>query len=400
MLQYDYLIVGGGMTADSAVQGIRNSDTNGSIGLISAESNPPYDRPPLSKGLWTGDVDFEEIWRSTQDLGVTLHLNQRAQMLDPEQKRVTTHDGTLFQYQQLLLATGSRPRRIPHDIPEVIYYRTLNDYQTLVRAVDAHDEFGVIGGGFIGSEIAAALTLQEKPVTMIFPDNGIGGRMFPKTVSQYLNTYYQEQGTRIRAGEFVTSITKEGARVQIETRSGDTSTFDCVIAGIGVIPNTDLAHTAGLEALNGIVVDQYLRTSNQDIFAAGDVANFPNPQLGTRIRVEHEDNANTMGERAGQNMAGDLEAYDHLPSFYSDLFDVGYEAVGSFNVNDDIVIDWLEEYHEGVIYYLSDQRIRGVVLWNVWDQVDAARALIAEPGPFTTKNVQGLLPIDVEDTGT
>jgi NADPH-dependent 2,4-dienoyl-CoA reductase/sulfur reductase-like enzyme len=400
MLQYDYLIVGGGMTADSAVQGIRNSDTDGAIGVISAESNPPYDRPPLSKGLWTGDADFEDIWRSTQDLGVTLHLNQRAQTLDPEQKRVTTHDGTSFQYQQLLLATGCRPRRIPNDIPEVIYYRTLNDYQNLVRAVDTHDEFGVIGGGFIGSEIAAALTLQGKSVTMIFPDVGIGGRMFPKTVSQYLNTYYREQGAMIQAGEFVTSITKEAEHIQIQTRSGYTSTFDCVIAGIGVIPNNDLAYTAGLEVTNGIVVDRYLRTSQHDIFAAGDVANFPNPQLGTRMRVEHEDNANTMGDRAGRNMTGDLAAYDHLPSFYSDLFDVGYEAVGSFNVDADIIIDWHEEYQEGVIYYLSDQRIRGVMLWNVWDQVDAARALIAKPGPFTSKNVQGLLPTDIEDTST
>ncbi len=189
MEQYNYLIIGGGMTADSAVQGIRSIDANGTIGVISLESDPPYDRPPLSKGLWTGDVDFEEIWRSTQDSGAILHLGQLVQSIDPARKQVTTQTGVKYQYQKLLLATGGTPRRLPQDISEIIYYRTLQDYRTLLSAVERYDNFCVIGGGFIGSELAAALNMQGKTVTMIFPEIGVGGLVFPTELSTDLSSY-------------------------------------------------------------------------------------------------------------------------------------------------------------------------------------------------------------------
>src|SRR5262249_34757702 len=148
---------------------------------------------------------------------------------------------------------------------------------------------------------------------------------------------------------------------------------------------------AGLKVSNGIEVDEQLRTSIPDIYAAGDVAEFFNPALGKRVRVEHEDNANTMGTVAGQNMAGAGKLYDHQPFFYSDLFDLGYEAVGDLDSRLETVVDWKEEYREGVIYYLEQGRVRGVLLWNTWGQVDNARALIAEPGPFTEKELRGRL---------
>jgi NADPH-dependent 2,4-dienoyl-CoA reductase/sulfur reductase-like enzyme len=170
-----------------------------------------------------------------------------------------------------------------------------------------------------------------------------------------------------------------------------------VIAGIGVTPNVELARQAGLMtdngmADNGIEVDAALRTSAPDIYAAGDVANFANPALGIRLRVEHEDNANTMGRMAGRSMAGSAESYDHLPFFYSDLFDMGYEAVGQVDSGLEVVADWREPHREGVLYYLRGGRVRGVLLWNVWGQVDAARRLIAEPGPFRPEDLHGRLP--------
>lgn len=167
---------------------------------------------------------------------------------------------------------------------------------------------------------------------------------------------------------------------------------DGVVAGIGIVPNVELARAAGLDLENGIKVDPSLRTSQPDIFAAGDAASFMNPTLGVRLRVEHEDNANTMGRMAGQSMAGKSVSYDHLPSFYSDLFDLGFEAVGEVDSRLETVADWKEPFREGVVYYLKDGRVRGVLLWNVWDQVDAARALIAEPGPFQAANLKGRLP--------
>ena len=167
---------------------------------------------------------------------------------------------------------------------------------------------------------------------------------------------------------------------------------DGVVAGLGIQPNVALAEQAGLAVEDGILVDEHLRTSQEAIYAAGDVANFPNPALGRRLRVEHEDNANTMGAAAGRNMAGAARPYTHLPFFYSDLFDLGYEAVGDLDARLETVADWKEPYREGVVYYLGDGRVRGVLLWNVWEQVDAARRLIAEPGPFRAQDLRGRLP--------
>jgi NADPH-dependent 2,4-dienoyl-CoA reductase/sulfur reductase-like enzyme len=178
----------------------------------------------------------------------------------------------------------------------------------------------------------------------------------------------------------------------LETNTNRQIVVDGVVAGVGIEPNVELAQTVGLKVENGIVVDEFLRTSQSDIHAAGDVAVFFNPALGKRIRVEHEDNANSMGRLAGRNMAGKSEAYHHLPFFYSDMFDLGYEAVGELDTRLEIFADWKRLNEEGVIYYLQNGRVRGVLLWNVWDQVEAARQLIAEPGPFTVKDLEGRLP--------
>jgi NADPH-dependent 2,4-dienoyl-CoA reductase/sulfur reductase-like enzyme len=191
------------------------------------------------------------------------------------------------------------------------------------------------------------------------------------------------------AKDGVANIERRNGRLRVRTSQGKEILADGVVAGIGVQPNVDLAIRAGLTVTNGISVDEILRTSNPDIYAAGDVANFHNPALGKRIRVEHEDNAVTMGERAGRNMAGDSRSYDHLPFFYSDLFDLGYEAVGELDGRMEIVQDWKTEFREGVIYYLGEHRVRGVLLWNTWGKVAAARELIAQPGPFEERTVRG-----------
>jgi 3-phenylpropionate/trans-cinnamate dioxygenase ferredoxin reductase subunit len=167
---------------------------------------------------------------------------------------------------------------------------------------------------------------------------------------------------------------------------------DGVIAGIGIRPNVQLAEAAGIAVDNGIIVDEALRTSHPHIFAAGDVAAFHNPALNMRMRVEHEDNANTMGKLAGEAMAGEPVKYEHLPFFYSDLFDLGYEAVGLLDPRLNMAVDWREPYHKGVIYYLREGRVVGVLLWNVWEQVEGARKLIAEPGPFEPSDLRGRLP--------
>jgi 3-phenylpropionate/trans-cinnamate dioxygenase ferredoxin reductase component len=180
-------------------------------------------------------------------------------------------------------------------------------------------------------------------------------------------------------------VVGSGQYLKVLTESGRRIEANGVVAGIGVQPNVALAAVAGLKVDNGIVVNRMLQTSHADVYAAGDVANFYDSGLGVHRRVEHEDNANQMGKAAGRIMAGDTTPYEHSPMFYSDLFDLGYEAVGELDSRLETVIDWQEPYQTGVIYYLKDQRMRGVLLWNVWGQVEAARALIAAGQTVTTE---------------
>ncbi|HEX4645920.1 MAG TPA: FAD/NAD(P)-binding oxidoreductase [Verrucomicrobiae bacterium] len=391
MPHYTYLIVGGGMTADAATRGIREVDPQGSIGLISAEADPPYDRPPLTKGLWKGQA-LDSIWRKTQDRKVDLHLERKAENIDPARKRVTDDQGTEHFYEKLLLATGGTPRRLPFDGGQIIYYRNLRDYQRLRALTEKARRFAVIGGGFIGSEIAAALALNEKEVTMLFPGESIGARLFPRDLSEFLNDYYRQKGVKLLAGESAAGMEQRGGELVLKLKSGGELAVEGVVAGLGIEPDIELARQTGIKVDNGILVDEFLCSSQPDIYAAGDVASFFNPALGKRLRVEHEDNANTMGRQAGRNMAGRSEPYHHLPFFYSDLFDLGYEAVGETDSRLETVSDWKTPFREGVVYYLREGRVRGVLLWNVWGQVDAARKLITEPGPFRAEDLKGRLP--------
>jgi NADPH-dependent 2,4-dienoyl-CoA reductase/sulfur reductase-like enzyme len=247
----------------------------------------------------------------------------------------------------------------------------------------------VIGGGFIGSEIAAALTMVGAKVTMIFLEDAISGLVFPSDLAHYLNDYYREKGVDVVPNASVTGVEKEGQRFTVRTEDGRTFATDGVVAGLGIRPNVDLAKEVGLEVDNGIVVNQRLETSAPDIYAAGDVANFRHVGLGERTRVEHEDNAVSMGKLAGMNMAGGNEMYERIPMFYSDLFDHGYEAVGELNSELETVLDWEDEFQKGVVYYLGDGRVRGVLLWNFWKQVGNARALMMEKGPFKAEDLNG-----------
>ena len=395
MPQYRYLIVGGGMTAAAAVEGIRQLDQTGSIGLIGVEPDPPYKRPPLSKALWKGKP-LDTIWQPIQDKGVNLHLGRQARSLDPQGKCVVDDQGTTYGYDRLLLATGGTPRHLHFPDDGVIYYRTLADYHDLRAYTETNRRFAVIGGGFIGSEIAAALAMNGKDVVMVFPETHIGGRLFPADLGQFLDGFYRDKGVEVVPGESVVGLERGGAGYTIRSRNATTSqerqiVADVVVAGIGIQPNTALAQGAGLAIDNGVVVDELLRTTAPDVYAAGDVASFPNALLGQRMRVEHEDNANTMGAWAGRALAGDEKPYDHLSYFYSDLFELGYEAVGDLDARLETVADWQEPFREGILYYLREGRVRGVLLWNVWGQVDAARRLLAEPGPLHAE-LRGRLP--------
>ena len=387
MKHYKYLIIGGGLAGDAAVQGIRELDKDSSIGMFSMELNPPYTRPNLSKQLWKG-TPLEKIWKHTESRGVELLLNHKITELDLQKKCVRDEMGEEYSFDKLLLATGGTPNRLPFG-EDIIYYRNLQDYQRLRALSERGEHFLVIGGGFIGSEIAAALAMNGKKVVMVFPDESISANIFPKELSHYLNDYYRDKGVDVVVNDKVAGVEKNGDHSTVRTKNGFRFEVDGVVAGIGIRPNLELAEQVGLKMENGIIVDEQLRTSAADIYAAGDVANFYHAALGKRVRVEHEDNAIHMGKVAGRNMAGAQEAYTHTPFFYSDLFDLGYEAVGDLNSELQTVMDWQEPFKKGVIYYLENDRVRGVLLWNVWEQVENARALMKEKGPFKADDLKG-----------
>jgi NADPH-dependent 2,4-dienoyl-CoA reductase/sulfur reductase-like enzyme len=382
--KFKYIIVGGGLAGASAVEGIRSRDTSGSIALFGKENRIPYDRPPLSKGLWLGKTNldqlpvYDESFYKTNN--VHLYLNTEITTVEPKNGRVIDGNGNRYEYDKLLIATGGEPRRLSFGEGVVHYYRTVDDYLSLREAADHMEEFLLIGGGFIGGELAAALTLNKKKVTMIFPERFILQKVLPGDLAAYVTEYYRAKGVNVLSGDVLTDIQRAGGKTLATMKSGKKITADMTLAAIGLNLHVEMAKQAGLKIENGIAVNTYLQTSDPDIYAAGDVAFFPSPSLGKSIRVEHWNNAQSQGKHVGENMAGANKPFTYLPYFYSDLFDLGFEAVGELDSRMKTFADWRESAgggREGVVYYLDDgNRVKGVLLWNVWEKVDAARVLI------------------------
>ncbi len=393
-----YLIIGAGLAGTSALEGIRELDKRGKIVLIGSEQHLPYDRPPLSKKLWTGKKKVEDIFLHGQEFyvgqGASLVLGRTVTSLDPKARLATDDRGTTYQYQKILLAMGGIPRRLPipgGDLQGISYFRTLDDYQALRSAAKPGSSAVVIGGGFIGSELTAALAMNKVDVTMIFPDPWLVNRVFPEQLGRALQRNFQERGIRILSPAKPVEITKQGGRFLTRTDVGTMLASDMLVAGLGIALSLDLARRAGLQTANGVIVNEYLEASLPDVYAAGDIAFFPYGALGKQTRVEHWDNALNQGKQAGRNMAGARERYDYMPYFFSDLFEFGYEAVGDVDAQLDIFADWQKENEQGVIYYLRDNRVRGAMMCNVWDKVETAREIIRKGEGMTPEKLKGLI---------
>lgn len=395
---HQYVIVGSGLAGVSAAEGIRERDPSGSILMLGREPDLPYDRPPLTKQLWFGKKQPDEIFLHPREWyqanGIELVQGRSARQLDLAGKLVIDDSGARHAYQKLLLATGGEPRRLPipgGDLEGICYFRSFADYRRMRMQARSGRTAVVIGGGFIGSEMAAALIQAEASVTLIFPGAYLGQHGFPETLGRAIEKMYQERGIRILSGDVPTSIVRRGDRFVTRTRAGAELVSDMVVAGIGVWPGIELAREAGLALDDGIVVNDRLQSSHPDVYVAGDAARFPYAALGRAMRVEHWDNAQTQGKHAGRNMAGAAEPYLHMPFFYSDLFEFGYEAVGEVSNKLETFADWQEENRTGVIYYLANGRVRGAMMCNVWDKVEAARALIRSGATHSPESLRGAI---------
>jgi NADPH-dependent 2,4-dienoyl-CoA reductase/sulfur reductase-like enzyme len=375
---YDYLIIGGGMVADSAAKAIQDVDPNGSIGIISADPDEPVTRPALTKKLWTDpDFEFEQVWLKTvEQTGAQLITGLTVDSIDPAQHTISA-GGRTVGYRRLLLATGGEPTRL--DLPEddrVIHFRSVDDYRRLRRLAGGGHRIAVVGGGYIGTELAAGLAQNDTQVIMIFPQELIYAEKFPRQLAEHLTDLYRHHDIELHPQTKITGGEVQATGVRLSTDNGDEIEADAVVVGLGVTPRTDLAEKAGLEVTDGVIVDEFLTTSDPDVLAAGDIASYPDAILG-RQRVEHVDNANAMGTRAGRNLAGAHEPYDYTPYFYSELFGNRYEAVGTLDASAELVETREGDHDRGVVYYLDGQcGVAGVLLWNVDDKTDRAREVI------------------------
>ncbi len=376
---YRYLIIGGGLAADAAVMGIRAVDEAGTIALLTEESYPPYRRPMLSKSLWRG-TPLEEMWLPTADAGVSIQTGIRAVSLDRNAKCVWDAQGNQWGFEKLLLATGCAPRTLSQASGERLYFRTLKDYFTLREQLEEAERVGIIGGGYIGSELGAALAMNGKRVTMLFPESGICARLFPPVMSDWLNAFYRVQGVEVLPWVLVEAV-ERAKHWQVRLSDGRVQAFDALVAGLGVLPRDELAKQAGLEAPNGIRVDEFFQTDHPDVYAAGDVALFPYAQLGIETRVEHEDHAIASGFYAGQAMAGAAQPYEHIPMFYSELFDIRYEAVGLIDSQLETRLEGALPEGAGIITYYHGSRLVGALSWRGACSVDALRDMLRQNRP-------------------
>jgi 3-phenylpropionate/trans-cinnamate dioxygenase ferredoxin reductase component len=381
-----FVIVGGGLAGAKAAETLREEGFDGTVVLFGSEPERPYERPPLSKGYLQGNDERESVfvhpeqWYAEHD--VDLRVGVTVDAIDPAGHTVA-FGGQTHGYDKLLLATGASPR--PIDIPGVdldgvFYLRTLGESERLRSVLGGGRRVVVIGAGWIGLETAAAAQQAGGSVTVVEPQPVALLTALGPELGGMFTDLHSSRGVRFLFGETVQEIHGDAARRvgSVVTSGGTTIPADAVIVGIGAVPNDGLASAAGLEVSNGVLADAALRTSNPDIYAAGDVANSFNPLLRRRVRVEHWGNALTGGPAAARSMLGKDVTYDPVPYFYSDQYDLGMECAGlpSPGSYDQIVYRGDRDGMEFIAFWLSGGRLVAGMNVNVWDVTDDIQALI------------------------
>jgi 3-phenylpropionate/trans-cinnamate dioxygenase ferredoxin reductase component len=378
-----HVIVGASLTGARAAATLREEGFEGRVVLVGAETERPYERPPLSKDYLRGEAGRDRLYVHDEDFygeqQIELRLGRSAKTLDTARRELELEGGERLRYDRLLLATGAEPRRLSipgSDLEGVLYLRSVEDSDALRERFRHSRSVVVVGAGWIGSEVAASARQRGLEVTVIDPTAVPLERVLGTEVGAVYRDIHTDHGVRMLLGTGVDAI--EGAEVVERVRTGDGHEVDCdlVVVGVGVEPRTRLASQAGLALDDGIAVDERLQTSAPGVFAAGDVANAHHPFYGDRIRVEHWANALNQGPAAARNMLGKSAAYERLPYFFSDQYDVGMEYTGYARRWDRVVFRGDPASREFIAFWLvRDQVVAGMNV-NVWDVTDPIRRLI------------------------
>ncbi|MFJ7909072.1 NAD(P)/FAD-dependent oxidoreductase [Kitasatospora sp. NPDC096204] len=381
------VIVGASLGGAKAAEALREAGYRGGIVLIGEEHERPYERPPLSKGYLQGKTPREKIyvhppqWYAEHD--VTLRLGTAVASIDPAGHTVTLTDDGEVEYGKLLLTTGSVPRRLPvpgADQDGVLYLRRVEDSDRIKAALRPGARIAVIGAGWIGLEVAAAAREAGAEVTVLEALELPLLRVLGREVAQVFADLHREHGVDLRFGVKVAELTGDGGTVSgVRLADGTTVAADAVVVGIGIAPATGLAEAAGLEVDNGVKTDQHLRTSDPDVYAAGDVANAYHPLFGRHVRVEHWANALNQPQTAARALLGQPDAvYDRVPYFFTDQYDLGMEYVGYVEPDgyDRVVFRGDPAAREFIAFWLSGGRVLAGMNVNVWDVTDPIRELV------------------------
>ena len=386
-----HLIVGASLAGAKAAETLREEGFDGPLVMVGAERERPYERPPLSKDYLLGKAERETVYVHPQqwyaEHQVDLRLGVTVTGIHPSAHEVSLADGSRIGYAKLLLATGSSPRRpsVPGaGLDGVLYLRTVGDSDRIKAALQSSSRVAVIGAGWIGLETAAAARAAGLAVTVLEMAELPLLRVLGREVAQVFATLHQENGVDLRCGVQVAEITGSGGRADgVLLTDGSRIEADVVIAGVGITPNSQLASAAGLEASNGIRVDAQLRSSDPDIYAAGDVANAFHPLLGKHIRVEHWANALHQPQAAARAMLGQGVAYDRVPYFFTDQYDLGMEYSGYVEPDgyDEVVFRGDASQREFIAFWLSGGRVLAGMNVSIWGVNDAIQGLVRAGQP-------------------
>ena len=382
------VVVGGGLAAGKLVTEYRAAGGEASVTVVASEPDPPYHRPPLTKGFLRGEVEGEGTYvrpaEEYEDEVVELRLGARAERIDPDAHVVVLEGGEEIPYTRLVLATGARPRPLPlsgADLVGVHTYRTLADADAVRTAAEEAHAAIVVGGSFIGAESAASLRLRGLDVTLIEMGPQLMPQLRAPELSAQLADLYRDEGVEVLLGTELAELTGNGKLLTgAKTKDGSTIEGYLAIVGIGVMPNVELANDAGAEVDDGIVVDERFRTSLPDVYAVGDVARYPDPTSGRLRRIEHRWNANAQGGHQGRQLAGARAAYDQLPVFFTQLFDKKFQVLGDVEPATECVLRGSVAEGRVLGFHLTDEKrlVGAVVHGQAADLVAELETLIRE----------------------